>query len=405
VRHYSIRGTMKETKRKDQNLNFENSILIQEYLLDCNTKGTRYTKKSHLKKFFESVDRNPDEYFIKTKLIDEYEKDIRSFFIKLQQNRTNNSIRGTLATVRDFFEEQEIDISNRIWKKVKNHKGTGTGTVTKDIIPTQEQLKQILEYGDTRLKATCLMLSSSGMRPDELVHLTNDMIPDLNEKPKKPRLQINIPASISKTKKYRTTFISTEATKFLHNWLDVKQRTLEYTDEDGHKQKKTVECSLRDQYINYCISKANIPGHKPKNDDRIFPFSTVSLRRMWNEALNKSGFSKRDTATVQKYHQYHLYTLRKYFRTYGSLSGNSDAFEQMMGHDSPHGYRNIPDDKLLEKYIEGEKDLLVFDNITIIKEPDNEVLKQQETRIEQLETTLQDAMKTIDILMKSTHGD
>ncbi len=62
------------TMRKDQNKEIEDSVIINNFLTMGNFKEkTKWTYKSHLKKYFEHLKVNPDEYF---KNGHNYQKDV-----------------------------------------------------------------------------------------------------------------------------------------------------------------------------------------------------------------------------------------------------------------------------------------------------------------------------------------
>ena len=77
--------------------------------------------------------------------------------------------------------------------------------LTRDRIPTKEELRNILSYANLRDKAIYLTLLSSGIRVGELTQITiHDIY--LDEKP----VRIELEAEYCKNKQSRTVFISKE---------------------------------------------------------------------------------------------------------------------------------------------------------------------------------------------------
>jgi integrase len=80
--------------------------------------------------------------------------------------------------------------------------------------PTPEDIRKIIEYMPLNVRTLTVVLASSGMRFGETLQLTRgDIKLGLNPP------TIHIPAKITKTKKKRTIFISSEAKDFLDQWL------------------------------------------------------------------------------------------------------------------------------------------------------------------------------------------
>lgn len=75
---------------------------------------------------------------------------------------------------------------------------------------TLDEVKKILDHASPKRKALYLTLLSSGMRIEEACALRKRDFDDSLE-----RIQIHLPATYTKTKKARTTFVSEEAAKYL----------------------------------------------------------------------------------------------------------------------------------------------------------------------------------------------
>ena len=167
-----------------------------------------------LKKYFNFVDVEPEKY-LKDKNRN-YESDMKRYNVYLGEHLSPTSIPIRISAVKEFLEDNDIIIRPRIFKQI-SRRNPVPEPISEDRIPTTSELKQILTHGDARSKSFFLVMISSGIRPEELCQIETSMI-DFDSNP----VSIKIPASISKTKRQRFTFISTEAKESLLEWLKVK---------------------------------------------------------------------------------------------------------------------------------------------------------------------------------------
>lgn len=360
--------TKKVVNRKDQTDIIENSIVVINFLKKLRTQGTRYTYKSQIKKYFLFLNTNPDDYINNKKTCKEYKDDIENFAIYLRDDLklSPNGQGGSLTCVKVFLRRNDIEINRGFWDDLWNGIVSKRRTVTRDKIPTQKELKRILQHSELKGRALFLMMSSSGMRIGEAVKITKDDV-DFKTNP----VKIVMPAEITKTKiRDVTTFISNEARDAIIEWCVTKSR---HIDDNGEEHLMTP----RDYYIKTAIAKCNIPNRKPVDDDRIFPFSSVNARRIWNRLIRDAGLNDRDKNSG--YHKIHPHTLRKFFRTQLGFVPDvgQDAIESMIGHESPYGYRRLDEqpNELAKLYELGVHKLLIFE---VPAEPSEELQRQQE---------------------------
>lgn len=351
--------------RKDKNKKIEDSVVINNFLAMGNFKEkTKWTYKSYLKKYFEYIKVNPDEYF---KNGHDYQKDI-IFCIGKINDKSPSYRRGMVVVVQLILEENDIELPNKFWRKVKRNNGSKRA-ITDSKIPTPAELKEILQHGELKARALFLTLSSSGMRIGETVQLRISDI-DLNNEP----ARIFVPAHITKTDAARVCFISNEARDVLKEWLCKKT---EHIDDNVNKHEMTP----RDYFLKASLAKCNIPTTKTIDDDRVFPFTAQLARKVWNRLLQKSGFDEIDKRSG--YHKIHVHCLRKYFRTYSKM--RFDVVEQLMGHEGnlQGQYRIIPEDELAKEYLQSMNNLMVFETHTVIDNTEDvDVLKNQITKME-----------------------
>jgi len=375
---------VKGTKRKDQDLDFEASKVMNRFLGRLRTQSTQYTYKSQLKKYFEFLKVSPDDYINNRKTDKEYKDDIFDYAVFLRKaGKSPNAQSGAVFCVKVFLRRNDIELNNGFWDDLFNSAVDVKNNIIVDHVPTQKELKQILQHAELKGRALFLMMASSGLRINEAVNLTFDDV-DLTRNPAK----IIVPFGMAKTSKRRTTFMSNEARNAVIQWCVNKSK---HQDDNGI----TYEMTPRDFYIRTAISKCNIPNRKPVNDNRIFPFSSVNARRIWNRLIRDAGLNDKDkNSSCHDYHKIHPHCLRKFFRTQLSTEIPVDVIESMMGHESLHGYRQLSDAVLAEQYEQGVHKLLAFE---FQAEP-SELVKQQEqeiTRLQEEVARMNDALKEI----------
>jgi len=373
--------------RKDKNKKIEDSVVINDFLAMGNFKEkTKWTYKSYLKKYFEYLKVNPDEYF-KNGYDLIYQKDIVLCLGEIN-DKSPSYRRGMIVVIQLILEENDIELPNKFWRKIKRSNGSKRA-ITDSRIPTPAELKQILQHGELKARALFLAMSSSGMRVGETVQLKISDI-DLNNEP----ARIFVPAHITKTDTARVCFISNEARDVLKEWLFKKT---EYIDDNENKH----EMTSRDYFLKVSIAKCNIPTTKTIDDDRVFPFTPQLARKVWNRLLQKSGFDEIDKRSG--YHKIHLHCLRKYFRTYSKM--RFDVVEQLMGHEGnlQGQYRIIPEDELAKEYLQAMNNLMVFETHTVVDNTEDvDVLKKQivgmESTIKNMQLMIDNLTETIDNL-------
>jgi site-specific recombinase XerD len=81
---------------------------------------------------------------------------------------SSSTMKIFLAAVKNFFEMN--DIENIKWRKLKRFMGEKTPE-NEDRCYSHEEIQTLLNIADLRLKATILLMASSGMRIGALPHL------------------------------------------------------------------------------------------------------------------------------------------------------------------------------------------------------------------------------------------
>ena len=123
-----------------------------------------------------------------------------------------NSIKDYIASSVKFLRTYDVEINRDLLRdKVSLPR---TYSVTRDRIPTPEELKRLLLHTNIRGKAVLTALASSGMRSGELLSLRVKDI-DFSKRP----ATVSLRAEITKDRLERICFMSDEAAAFLKEYL------------------------------------------------------------------------------------------------------------------------------------------------------------------------------------------
>jgi len=239
-----------------------------------------------------------------------------------------------MAATKQFLIENDIEISQRAWKRIRGKLPKG-GARTLEHEITRDVIRDIVQHMDTRSRAYVLLLTSTGMRPGEALQLELDDI-DLDQDP--PTIYIR--GELTKTGEPRVSFMSKEAAEALRAWLRV-----------------------RDQYIissmNRAVGLRIGTTIKSRDDPRIFPHTYAVVITSWHTALKKSGHYSKDKSTGRIQIRPHM--LRKFFLS--QFTGdNIKHGEALAGHSGylTDAYRRIPRAELADEYRQVEPRLTIL---------------------------------------------
>ncbi len=219
---------------------------------------------------------------------------------------------------------------------------------TKEIPLTKEMIAQLLRNSTLKLSTGILVMIASGIRIGELVQLKLSDI-DFESKPTK----ISIRGNTSKGRFSRETFLTTEATNALKDYL---KRYFEWTERSKNEH-------LLETYIFWRISKRKslkkIPQFYPENAKANFQISLT-------EQISKIPELNIKNENGQK--AVHFHALRKFFRTnVGNVCGR-DFAEALMGHSFyMDTYYQLPEDKKKQMYLDVEPHITISDTKSIDK--------------------------------------
>ncbi len=337
------------------------------------------TKKSYrvnINKYFRILNKDLDSYFSNTKPLDKYENDLKQVYTKLnKENIPLGNIRTVFNSIKQFLCTYDTRIKQLDFWDLLKTRVWGSSPISKDFIPNAEDIKTVLQHGNTLSRAMFLIQSSTGCRIGELIALYPEDI-DLKTNPATitirrsyyPKNKDKVKL-MTKTKGSRICFLTGEAKDSYLAWM-----------------------KERDQYLASAIKRSKY--EKNPDDKRIFPMSDENARTIWKGMVVKSGLYEKDSITNRL--TLHPHCLRKFFRSY---LGHSDLAEHLMGHVTGMDkfYRGMKKEDLANQFLKYEK------NITILEGSSNseringlqEQINQKDKEIQELRNDMQRLMAKV----------
>lgn len=206
---------------------------------------------------------------------------------------------------------------------------------------TKEILVRLLHVLPLKLQASVLVGCASGMRLGEIIQLKIGDV-DFSSKP----VRIQIRAETTKTKESRETYLTSEATISLKDYLSSSFGWI-----DGQSNKL-----LKDQIIFGRTRKSKGENWKLEASQRAESTLIGSLKGYVNKIPELNRLNENGRRVI------HFHAFRKYFRTVvGDVVGR-DYAEALMGHHFyMDTYYNLPAEKRREMYLKAEPHLTISD--------------------------------------------
>lgn len=272
--------------------------------------------------------------------------------------------RSRLTVIRNFFAYNKIEFSDRQWKQAQGKLPKGNAR-TIEIEIDVLTVRKVLEHADIKMKALGTFLVSTGCRLNEALGLYIDDVKFDGDKVAK----VTIRGELTKTGNARDCYCSTEAVRYLKEWL-----------------------KLRASYMKSAQYKSNgLGSSRPAMDTdyRLFPFTDHNAITMWNNVAQKAGYGATDRTTGRK--TLHLHMMRKLFRSQLALKCPVDVVESLMGHSGylTGAYRRLTEKQIREMYERGSVVLHVFGDADV-----SEIREQLEKTTKDLHETKSDGEQT-----------
>lgn len=235
---------------------------------------------------------------------------------------------------------------------------------------TKEILLRLLHNLPAKLQTVVLLATASGMRIGEIVQLKISDI-DFTTKP----TRIRIRAEITKTKEARETYLTTEATislkDYLRRFFEWKEGN-DFNDQIIFGRTMLVRREKDDLKPSTKIRKTDL---QLKSTPALVAESvlSVSLKSHIKKIPELSKLGENGRFMI------HFHAFRKFFRTTVGDAVGRDYAEALMGHHFYlDTYYNLPEEKRREMYLKTEPYLTISDFARIEKDLSNITEKQKE---------------------------
>jgi len=281
-------------------------------------------------------ERNRTEYFIDKYVLDNdrvFLDDFKSCILMLlKEEYSPNTVNTSTSQIKKFFNRLNPNryiITDVDMDDIKLSLLPPRGPVTKDEIPTKNELKLILTYLSVKNRALFLFLISTGVRIGAALQLK---ITDLNLDVDPPYAQIRT-AYTKRGLGGRKVWFNPETKEAIQAWLNVKDTYRKRGKRGGYFDKKLV-----------------------------FGMGYGSTLKAYQMALKKAGLDQRDPNTKLRIRKYHIHTLRKFFRTQMGDAGMPDMITHaLMGHKAYLSKAYDRPQKLAETYVKYMKAVTIFE--------------------------------------------
>ena len=362
---------MQLTQTKEQT---EQQFYDSRYLIS-HSKKTVTTYRSainHFKKFVKTkyeFDETELVKKIKTGELDVYNILIQ-FIIYLDKiNLSPRGMRSYLSGVKGYLRTFGVRINSDDYRQLVKIPRI---VRTKEIAVTKEMILQILHVSSPKLKTAVTVSIASGVRLGELVQLKLSDV-DFNTVPTK----ITIRGNASKGRATRETFLTSEATNALKNYLK------KYFDwKEGEKN-----YHLQDTYIFWKISKSK------KSSENTPAFDTENAKQSLQISLRHhiEKIPELNIKNENGLNAVHFHAFRKFFRTtVGNVCGR-DFSEALLGHAFyMDTYYILSDDQKRQMYLDAEPHLTVSDFKSVEKN-----LQALSTKHQNLANKVEDLMECL----------
>jgi len=269
----------------------------------------------------------------------DYHTDFKKFIQVTQKDKPGLSALQTFNTIHSFLRLCDVTFTDKQIKQLKNQLPKG-GVMTMEDDMDTETIRNLIQHTDIKGKALILCLASGGMRVGELLQIRCEDV-DLTSIPAVLKIRAKTEHGKTKNGEGRITFISSEATAAVREWMKIRAAYLASVANKGTGLK-------------------NRTTPKDINDPRLFPFSGNTVNELFREAvIAVFGKNAVDPNTLRSTH--HVHQLRKFFLSQLSLAVSKEIAECLAGHTGylTGNYRRYTVAQLKEEYLKGEHTLYI----------------------------------------------
>jgi len=300
--------------------NFESvRKMIGELSLLTRSENTKRTYLKGILKFIQYKQiQDLDSFVEEVRKSQNQNEIVKDFAVYLaSKNLAPKSVAAWVSSLKKFFAANGLKVDVDIPLRIFN--------VHEDVLPSKSDLKTILSEVDLRMKVMITILASSGMRVGELYNLK---LGDMDFSKEIPVVRIR--GAGAKERKSRITFISSEAKKFLEEYLNQRKSLGEELNENSPVIAREDGKQMSYQNIQYLL-------------ERVF-----------------RKYSKK----VGKRYTLHAHCLRKWFKTQLISAGvPAPIVDRLTGHSRylAQEYELYTEDQLREWYSKGMHALTILE--------------------------------------------
>jgi integrase len=294
-------------------------------------------------------------------------------FLKVDRQLSSNSVNLYVAAIAHFYAMNNMVLN---WRRLSKFKGKKRLRV-EDKPYSKEQIQQLLDFADLRLKCIILLMSSAGLRRGAIPLLR---VGDLERIDKYSLYKISV---YKKESEAYFTFCTPECTKALDQYFDYRARLGEKISSESLVFRKE-------------FNSLNVA--KPR------PLAVESISWLMNALLDKSGIRPRSETNRQRTSVMQCHGFRKYFETTSRLAGmDLLLINRCMGHSSglEDSYLKLSDEQVLEGndkmigYIGAIDDLTINEENRLKRKV--EILEVKADKILELQQTIDDVKQQLGI--------
>ncbi|CAD6368609.1 putative Integrase family protein [metagenome] len=347
----------------------EKSFLDSMYVISHSKNTVKsYKTRIHIFREFLKNHYNIDEYglldCLKDKKLDII-KIFKDFVIYLDKTgRSPRTIRFAISVSKGYLRQMEIKIDSEDLKQlVKLPKVVKIREIPLD----KEIIARLLRNAKPKLHLTILVAASTGMRIGEIAQLKISDI-DFNQNPVKVYLRANT----TKTRQSRETFLTSETTNALKDYLKRYHKWFE-----GIKDPQILE-----RYVFTTVYR-----HRgPFIADSIIKTLQTELREIVRSIPDLNVKDENGRQSI------HLHSFRKFFRTIVGNAVGRDFAEAIIGHGFyMDTYYQLSDEKKKEMFLQVEPYLTMSDFQAVETN-----LKQMNEKYNKLEAKFENLMKYLE---------
>jgi len=255
---------------------------------------------------------------------------------------TGGTIRNYVKSIKLFCQMADIPIA---WDKITRGLPKGK-RYADDRAPTLEEIRQLCNYPDRRIKSIVYTMVSSGIRVGAWDYLRWGNITPVEQNGKIVAAKMVVYAGEDGS---YVTYINEPAFRELAEWMRYREESGELINEQSW-----VMRDLWDTRVKICQGLVTLPKQ----------LSAIGVKRLMERAIWAQGLRKELEAGKKRHPFAANHSLRKYFKTRCELPGMKPInIENLMGHSvgiSDSYYRPTEND-LLQDYLKCTDDLTIND--------------------------------------------